>query len=194
MATRTRCSPLSPDSVLTEVLGLLAVRGGELAPSGAPVSPLSSREMSSEVLDVCLPPCPRARRARLGEVRAPRPPGMSGRPSCHEFGLDEGLVFLPWRHGHPESPRRFAHVHSAGALPAAGEVRLEFTGDAEVALDVGDPASQCWPQSVTTAPRWTRIGWAARRLRRLPTFYGTYSFDIDAELRREGHSPLRMPA
>ena len=25
-------------------------------------------------------------------------------------------------------------------------------------------------------------------------FYGTYSFDIDAELRREGHHPLRIPA
>jgi Tn3 transposase DDE domain len=25
-------------------------------------------------------------------------------------------------------------------------------------------------------------------------FYGTYSFDIDAELRREGHRPLRIPA
>ncbi len=25
-------------------------------------------------------------------------------------------------------------------------------------------------------------------------FYGTYSFDIDAELRREGHYPLRIPA
>lgn len=25
-------------------------------------------------------------------------------------------------------------------------------------------------------------------------FYGTYSFDIDAELRREGHRPLRVPA
>ena len=24
--------------------------------------------------------------------------------------------------------------------------------------------------------------------------YGTYSFDIDAELRREGHRPLRIPA
>jgi hypothetical protein len=35
-----------------------AALGGELAPSGAPVSALSSGEMSSEVLDVCLPPCP----------------------------------------------------------------------------------------------------------------------------------------
>jgi hypothetical protein len=25
-------------------------------------------------------------------------------------------------------------------------------------------------------------------------FYGTYDFDIDAELRREGHRPLRVPA
>lgn len=25
-------------------------------------------------------------------------------------------------------------------------------------------------------------------------FYGTYSFDIDAEQRREGHRPLRIPA
>lgn len=25
-------------------------------------------------------------------------------------------------------------------------------------------------------------------------FYGTYSFDIDAELRRDGHRPLRVPA
>jgi hypothetical protein len=25
-------------------------------------------------------------------------------------------------------------------------------------------------------------------------FYGTYSFDIDAELRREGRRPLRIPA
>jgi hypothetical protein len=25
-------------------------------------------------------------------------------------------------------------------------------------------------------------------------FYGTYSFDIDAELSREGHRPLRIPA
>lgn len=25
-------------------------------------------------------------------------------------------------------------------------------------------------------------------------FYGTYSFDIDAELRRDGHRPLRIPA
>jgi Tn3 transposase DDE domain-containing protein len=25
-------------------------------------------------------------------------------------------------------------------------------------------------------------------------FYGTYSFDIDAELSREGHRPLRQPA
>jgi hypothetical protein len=25
-------------------------------------------------------------------------------------------------------------------------------------------------------------------------FYGTYSFDIDAELRREGDRPLRIPA
>ena len=25
-------------------------------------------------------------------------------------------------------------------------------------------------------------------------FYGTYSFDLDAELRREGHRPLRVTA
>jgi Tn3 transposase DDE domain len=25
-------------------------------------------------------------------------------------------------------------------------------------------------------------------------FYGTFSFDIDAELRRDGHRPLRIPA
>lgn len=25
-------------------------------------------------------------------------------------------------------------------------------------------------------------------------FYGTYSFDMDAERRREGHRPLRIPA
>jgi hypothetical protein len=25
-------------------------------------------------------------------------------------------------------------------------------------------------------------------------FYGTYSFDIDTELRRDGHRPLRIPA
>ena len=25
-------------------------------------------------------------------------------------------------------------------------------------------------------------------------FYGTYAFDIDAELSREGHRPLRIPA
>jgi TnpA family transposase len=25
-------------------------------------------------------------------------------------------------------------------------------------------------------------------------FYGTYCFDIDAEIRRDGHRPLRIPA
>jgi hypothetical protein len=25
-------------------------------------------------------------------------------------------------------------------------------------------------------------------------FYGTYSFDLETELRREGHRPLRSPA
>jgi len=65
------------------------------------------------------------------------------------------VSFSPSRgHGHKQAPRRFAHVHSTTALPAARERRSELTTEEEIALDLGDPASQalgvgeCRPQVV----------------------------------------------
>jgi hypothetical protein len=62
--------------------------------------------------------------------------------SGNDLDLDDGLIVLPWRHGHQEPLGRLAYVDPSRAFPAAGEAGPKLAAQPKVASDIGEPARQ----------------------------------------------------
>ena len=94
---------------------------------------------------------------QLVQGHAPFLPDQDGLVAVgRQRDLDDLLVRLVRFHGqHQQPPRGLARFHPPGAFPSAGEKTCaELTAEAEVALDLAEPAGQtrrigeCGPQVV----------------------------------------------
>ena len=114
----------------------------ELVPPRRGVDALTPGEVGGEIFDMDLHPGPVGGEQVQGH--APFLPDQDGLAAVGgQRGLDDMLVRLAQCHGQQQPPRGLARVHAPGAFRSAGKkAHAELTAEAQVALDLADPAGQ----------------------------------------------------